>query len=547
MRDRLVRAGGSCTMVTMPPRVRDWRPFFVFVAALLLFSLRLTLFEARQTDISALRVLAGDVPYRDFWTMYAPGSFVLLAGVFRLTGAQLIVSNALGIVTAAAGVAVYFTLVRRVATDVAAMLAAALVATVYFGTGYSDGFTSYPPALLLILVAVRMVVDRAEAPGALWAVRPGLLLGAAALFKHDVAGYAAVALAIALVMVRASGGMGRALGPLAVLAGCTALLPLGAVVVLVRLGAAADAWTDLVQWPLGDFKYVRPEYFPLVVHLQTTLVGTVRELRGWATCNLPTVAVVMGLLSLRRSPEHTDRRSALLVAFAVVAFALHWWAAHVQINTNAISLAAWGAVVAAVGLSRIRLPRPVVAAMCGVLGVWMLLAVAESGYLAAQHVLRAHTPVGLPHLSGIRATPEAAADLRDLSMAMLDAGPRDAPLLFVSRRNDMMIYAQSVPFWLTDRRPATRYAELHPGITDVERGQREMLAQMARGRAPVVVREYRFDDETLDATKAALQAHVPVGSTLLDSWIDEHYVPSDAYGQYEVMAPRADTLLRAIP
>lgn len=534
-------------MVTMPARAREWRTLFVFVAALLLFSLRLTLFEARQTDISALRVLAGDVPYRDFWTMYAPGSFVLLAGVFRLTGAQLIVSNALGILTAAAGVAAYFSLVRRVATDVAALLASALVAAVYFGTGYSDGFASYPPALLLILIAVRMVVDRANAPGALWAVRPGLLLGAAALFKHDVSGYAAVALALALVAVRASGGVSRALTPVAVLASCSALLPLGAVVVLARLGAGADLWTDLVQWPLGDFKYVRPEYFPIVVHLQDSLVGTVRELRGWATCNLPTVAVVVGLLALRRTPERADRRAALLVAFAVPAFAMHWWAAHVQINTNAISLAAWGAMVAAVGFSRLRLSRPVVGAVGGALGVWMLLAVSESGYLAVQHLLRAHTPVGLPHLSGIRATPEAAADLRDLSMAMLDAGPREAPLLFVSRRNDMMIYAQSVPFWLTDRRPATRYAELHPGITDVERGQREMLAQIARGRPPVVVREYRFTDETLDATKAELQAHVPVGSTLLDSWIDEHYVPGDAYGQYEVMAPRADTLLRAIP
>ncbi|MEQ1729963.1 MAG: glycosyltransferase family 39 protein, partial [Vicinamibacterales bacterium] len=240
----------------MPPRAREWRTLVVFLAALLLFSLRLTLFEARQTDISALRVLAGDVPYRDFWTMYAPGSFVLLAGVFRLVGAQLVVSNALGILTSAAGVAVYFSLVRRAATDVAAALAAALVAAVYFGTGYSDGFTSYPPALLLILVALRMVVDRADTPGVLWAVRPGLLLGAAALFKHDTAVYAAVAFALALITVRASDGAGRALAPVAVLAGCTALLPLGALVVLVRLGAAADAWTDLVQWPLGDFRYV---------------------------------------------------------------------------------------------------------------------------------------------------------------------------------------------------------------------------------------------------------------------------------------------------
>ncbi|MEQ1729580.1 MAG: hypothetical protein ABL982_14505, partial [Vicinamibacterales bacterium] len=206
-----------------------------------------------------------------------------------------------------------------------------------------------------------------------------------------------------------------------------------------------------------------------------------------------------------------------------------------------------GAAVTAIGLSRVRLSRPVVGALATAFGVWTLLAVAETGYLAAHHVLRAHTPVGLPHLAGIRATPDAAADLRDLAMAIADAGPREEPLLFVSRRNDMMIYAQSVPFWLTDRRPATRYAELHPGITDVEPGQRQMLAQIARGRAPVVVREYRFDDETLDEAKATIQAHVPVGSTLLDTWIDDHYVPGESHGQYEVMVPRADRLLRTIP
>src|SRR4051812_49075339 len=35
-----------------------------------------------------MRVGGGDVPYRDFWTTYAPGSYYLAAGAFDVFGAS---------------------------------------------------------------------------------------------------------------------------------------------------------------------------------------------------------------------------------------------------------------------------------------------------------------------------------------------------------------------------------------------------------------------------------------------------------------------------
>ena len=37
----------------------------------------------------ATRVLQGQVPYRDFWTMYSPGQFYILAAAFKLFGAYV--------------------------------------------------------------------------------------------------------------------------------------------------------------------------------------------------------------------------------------------------------------------------------------------------------------------------------------------------------------------------------------------------------------------------------------------------------------------------
>jgi len=519
----------------------------VFAGALLLFSLRLTVFEARQTDISALRIMAGDVPYRDFWTMYAPGSFLVLGTLYRLLGAQLVVSNALGILTSAAGVATLFTVARRVAPPAVAASVAAIVAAVFFSTGYADGFTSFPPAFLLVTLAAHLAAGAADRDTASWAVRPGLLLGAAALFKHDIAAYATLSLAVSLMLVRRRQGVRAALAPAFVLAASAAALPLLAMAVLVRAGAGPDAWSDLVRFPLGDYRFVRREYFPLLPHLRDTLVNDVRDLRGWAVCNLPTLAALAGLLALRSRRDHMARGSALIVTFATLLFACHWWAAHIQINTNGISLAAWGGVVGAAGLGGLPSSTSRRAFATLVVTGWAVLMLAEPLYREASGLAAGRTWVGLPHLRGIRASAADARALRDLASAMEDAGPRSARLLFASERNDLVIYAQSVPFWLTDRRPATRHSELHPGVTDIEVTQRQMLDGLSTRPLPVVVREHRFDDHTLDQMKVEIQPHVPVGSRLLDAWINEHFVAGELYGAYEVMAPRASVVLRGLP
>ena len=40
-----------------------------------------------------LRVLEGQVPYRDFWIMYAPGQFYAIAGLFWIFGSECLVQG----------------------------------------------------------------------------------------------------------------------------------------------------------------------------------------------------------------------------------------------------------------------------------------------------------------------------------------------------------------------------------------------------------------------------------------------------------------------
>ena len=517
-------------------------------AALVLFCTSVLEFRARPTDISALRVLAGDVPYRDFWTMYAPGSFVTLAGAFSLFGRELIVSNVLGILTSAAAVAVFHRLAKSVAGPRAAACLAGLVTLALYGTNYHSGFTSYPPVLLLILGAVSIVAARCVAPGWRWAILPGAILGLAALYKHDIAGYAAITTGAALVFVRANTRAAPVWKPVLALAVSSAVVPLAAVWWLVAHDAGPDLWDNLIRFPLVDFRHVRGETFPLIPRFSGSKTNMVMQLRQWAICNLPSVGIGLGLWGVGRRWSNVTARVRFVAAFATGAFCLHWIAAHVQMNTNAISLAAWGTLAGGIGLwclereQRIRLARLALP----VLVLWGALFVAPPVNRLRRN-WGSRAPVDLPGLRGIRVDPGTQARLVGLAEAIGAAAPAEAPLLLVSNRNDVVVIALTEPYWLSRRRPATRHHELHPGVTDTEPVQRRMLAGIARGERPVVVRDFRFDDAALDRVKAVFLEHVPVGSQLLDEWVAEHYTSGRRFGAFELMEPKADRPIPRVP
>ena len=47
--------------------------------------------------VGADRVLRGEMPYRDFWTLYGPGSYYLLAGLYRVFGEFALVERGLDV------------------------------------------------------------------------------------------------------------------------------------------------------------------------------------------------------------------------------------------------------------------------------------------------------------------------------------------------------------------------------------------------------------------------------------------------------------------
>ncbi len=508
---------------------------------LLLFAPTAFLLRAPVTYLSAVRIAGGELLYRDMWTMYAPGSMYTLALLFKLFGVHVIIGNIVGVAVSTAAVVALYRLALEVARPWAAGVVALVFACAFFGAGYQNAFESYPPAILCVLVAALYIGRHAASGDRQNLVIAGLLLGVGVLFKHDVAGYACIAAAASMLLIR-QGSVRETLGQIAFLATIVTGVFVPVLLYFIWAGAGPAMLEDLLIFPTGYFPVVRPEEFPLLppMSLAAGRLAWAREMNWWVILHAPTVALVagcFGLLGCFRKGRATTRR---ILVFALVAYALFWSAAHVQANTHKITMAAFGALVGAAGLLHLGSRdvrelgwlRPATALF---LLVWVPALVAEPVAMRLRDGARWER-VRLPRFEGIVAPSARVEEMHALRAAIAEAGPPDAPLLVLGWRNDVMIAGSSLPYWLSDRRIATVNHELHPGVTDTEPVQRQMLADADTDPPPVVVIEFRFPGPFLDMVGEQVRAGgVPVGATLLDEWVAENYVAGPRFGVIQVM------------
>ncbi len=129
------------------------------------------------------RILDGQIPYRDFFSFYTPGSFYLLAAMFKVFGNAFVVARMSLAITGAACSVVTYALARRVCSRGFALLAAAL--TTVAGVAYRflvlHNWYSTLLACLALYSAVRLLESRKPA----WAFATGSLCSLTTMFEQS--------------------------------------------------------------------------------------------------------------------------------------------------------------------------------------------------------------------------------------------------------------------------------------------------------------------------------------------------------------------------
>lgn len=500
-------------------------PLVAFVLAVLVLGYRLGagifVFDEGLSLVGSLRVLAGEVPYRDFWTLYGPGAFYLNAAAFGLFGPSVMVARVLSLILEAAVAAETLVLSRalggRVAGWLAFVLAVAFTAAIQPNSGY--------PAVPALAAALGAVVAAGIHGSPLAA---GILTGVTALFRHDFAAYSA----IALVARYAALGAGTAAFPrrdlVRLLAGLAAVVVPAYGLLLSVVGPDPLAH-QLIVFPAT----ILPQYAHLPVLDRAWSPGdpadAVLLLAGVMVLAAIVVTLSIGLAVARDRALASRPRVllALVLSLLVLALANHARFRFDPIHTWPLILTALP-LVAAAPFS----PLPRVARLASAIGAAGLLTIVlrlAAGYVEAKAVTP-QVPLGSARAGGIT-IPTAFAYYNDVLRAVTSMTRPGEPIYSGGVKHDQILVNDVLIYFLVDRRVPIAYHELNRGLITTEPIQAEVAAALdARGVRVAVL----LDLESGEPNRSS----IPSGVTLLDRHIRAHFVRHATIGLYEIWVRR---------
>lgn len=492
-----------------------------------------------------LRVLDGDTPYRDFWSMYAPGMFYLQALLFAVFGKTVIPQAIAVILIRAVSGVLFYAIARQL--DLARIPAFAL-AMVIVGMQWQMGpeLTSYPPALMLGLLALERItryVSGASARQPL--IQAGLALGVAAWFKHDVAAYFAFGSAAGLIIpfFALSHLPAHWMSPVRAIAilALSAIAAFAPMFLWIAAHAGADAWDNLFIFPLSDFVTLRDEPSPPLIPDFGALWSWLSapfdlvvarnaavQFSAWILFYAPVLVFLLGAADLVQRRKNLTPAHFSVGVILLASMPGFWNAANVQMNTHLLSLSVIAFLLGALCWSKAGSGRRGLRALLAIAAVIYASALAvEPGAQAFRMAigLEKSRVLGAPSTGSIRVSEREYNTYRPI-LDFLETNTRPGEAIYAGlARHDASVMGNPRFYYLIDRPIVTRYMEMHPGITDALRIQQIMIEEMqASDLRCAIIWHFGWGDGILDEIKQIRMAKVDgLGSTLLDDWFQAEF------------------------
>ncbi len=254
---------------------------FVFIAVTM--SRFVNPFDEGLILVGSDRVLSGAVPYRDFYAIYGPAQFYVLAALFKLFGPSVLVERLWDLLICASTGLVVYLIIIRAWSRARAIIVAALTS---LWLSYFQNF-GYPifPCLLFALLSLYCLIPVYEGKrGILPLAASGICSGITILFRHDVGMATAVGNTFTLVLFHVTRDLDRSrqmrslLFSISSYAGGIALVVLPVFALFVAAGAVHAVLVNLVLIPARTYVRMRSMPFPSIAGMTQDIL---RLKRGW--------------------------------------------------------------------------------------------------------------------------------------------------------------------------------------------------------------------------------------------------------------------------
>ena len=466
----------------------------------------------------ASRILHGELPYKSFWSLYAPGQFYVLSGLFSVFGESVIVERIWDILVRGFISFGCFLLVRRHTSTIAALLCFISVSAWL----HVFAFCGYPvyPFLALALFGLLALLRSIRIQSWRWGIGAGLLAGGSTLFRHDMGILFILGVSMALAVFSAHAHFRRTsnssnLRHLTVIVPLSAtVLPLVATGILLVAGCGADMWEQLIQ-AATTFSAYRGLPYPSLPEIITGKYESLYAIRSALIYRIPFIlfpGILMGMgvcgaMSLLRRRELRDSDNlCIILLFAGLAFAPQ-----------------------AFGRSDFMHLLPM--GLIAVVDSYILVAACRAWFLRMALVLLATAFWWLPlrdySPSWSGPIPAMTEDLADVVSYVRHHHQGEAIYVGVENHDQFVANAPAI-YFLAGSKYGTEYHWLEPGVVTTRQVQEKIVDDLVKNQVQVIILSNQASEEP---NESSIDRHVDI----LDQHIRDHYQEIKRYGQYRVL------------
>ena len=518
--------------------------------------------------VGATRVADGAIPHRDFYFLYGPGQIYVLAGLFKVFGASLLVERAWDTLVRCCIVVLVMIVVRQAAPRWLAILTAA-VSMVWLA---SLGYCGYPvfPALAAALAGLAFLAPTLGRVGPVSRlVAGGMCAGVAMLFRYDIG---AATFAVYVVILAFSGWFQRVdrarryrIAFLSVFwfgAGF-AILVVPVAAAYAFYGVIPDLAFQVVAFPARYYAKTRSLPFPRLWVLRAhpaQFIGIYLPLFLCAAC-VPTLVV---LARSRRKDNDAAAAGPRLSAWVALPWTL--------LLLIVVTLVFYGKGVVRVSLLHLAMPLVSSLAMAGILaqpipgrglvGRFMVVAgvvgiafvtlsalqtdlqhASENVAWASDPAAWQLAPTAIPPTSGscrvptgferMACFPMSAETIETVRYVQQRTGPTD-PVFVGLPRHDSVFVDDVMLYFAMNRTPATKWYQFDPGLQTSAPIQQAMVDELQRAKPKLIVIDATWLDYR-EQNDSALSS----GVTLLDDYLVRAFEPVATFGAKTILRPRS--------
>jgi hypothetical protein len=540
----------------IPGGVRVRQAAIFLMAYFVLFtgmSRRPNVFDEGLILTGAMRVAAGQIPHKDFYTLYGPAQFYVLAGLFKIFGEVLLVERLFDVLVRALVVTTVYTVASSYCR--APIAAGVSFVTILWLLGLPTHASNVIPISLLTVISSSLLLP--VFLGTVSARRlfaAGAVAGASALFRYDlgVALLGIHACAIMIAILFKWNGLSQRVSEFKstfwpYLLGF-ALLTLPPAIYFISIVPLASLTHDIILYPAHYYHRARGlpfpgipieridnlgVYLPILIVAASLLVLAVPHRLGAGKARLRGFLIMFSLLTAAMYLKGLVRVSpvqmylSIIPSLLLIAVLLEYRVAfHYVVRSSIVCLACLS----------------VLAAMWSTLHQVMLLRIR---HLSVPERILSSSSTALPDTqtrwcrltnpltTGFCFLPE---DDRIHAIEFIATHTRSDQTLYVGvRKHDKIIANDNLIYFATQRLPVTKWSEFDPDLQNRLDIQTQIVGDLERNPPPYIVLDSEFESEhePNDSSKSS-------GVTLLDEYIRNTYQSTETFGVLSIWKLKHD-------